>query len=150
MGNALGCADSAQARWQSNSTHNACSWLQQPKKKKRLKYLQKRQRRRGGEGKAGKKREIRFLNTRNLQKKFSPDNFLFSSFFLLTPTLRKCLGFKSNKYQPHKSLCIQRNPFSNQNLTYSVTNSRTVPLVFVSPAGQAKTILISISFFTFF
>lgn len=49
-----------------------------------------------------KKREIRFLNTRYLQKKFSPPNFLFSSFFLLTPTLRKCLRFKSNKYQPHK------------------------------------------------
>lgn len=103
MGNALGYADWAQTRWQSNSRHNACSWLQQFKKKKKItKETKKIWGEKIKKQQARKKREIRFLNTRNLQKKFSPPNFLFSSFFLLTPTLRKCLRFKSNKYQPHK------------------------------------------------
>lgn len=54
--------------------------------------------------------QIIFLNNRKLQKTFSSAKLSFSFVFLLTATLRKCLGVKSNKSQP---CCVSEAIFSS-------------------------------------
>lgn len=53
--------------------------------------------------------QITFLNNRNLQKTFSSAKLWFSFIFLLTTTMRKYLGVKSNKSQP---CCVSEAIFS--------------------------------------
>lgn len=151
MGDASGCAESAQAHWQSNSRHDGCSWLWQLKKKKKkdlnIYKGDKRDWRKSRQEE--NETQITFLNNRNLQKTFSSAKLSFSFVFLLTATLRKCLGVKSNKSQP---CCVSEAIFSSVTRISLAVLPATgqFPLQFSPYTAKTKNILISTSFFASF